>query len=175
MKDIKNNIERLKKELVDNEEKLKDAFFSILDDLSQVNEIVIAVENSTNYCRENIGPNWPCQYVYFDKWNELKDSDIWPYLVDYLAESHGIYTQNDSFTLSCGPAILIQDDGSVWDQDADKIIFNQKDFENEKEFFQEFEDYFEKTGVYGGVFRTDYYGEIIEVINTQKYLKESLK
>jgi len=165
IKELENEIEKTENQL----KELKEKYFSIIDDITAVKNIVLELEKSTDIARDNCD-GWPCSYIFVP--DDIKENDLFEYIKEYLAEYHGIFTENDSFILSHGPSIIIQDDGTVWDQDAYKIIIEKNEYSNEKELFEMIENYMKKTGCFPGVYTSDYYGEISGFINTQKYKTE---
>jgi hypothetical protein len=171
IKQLENEIENKQKELNELNEKLKEKYFSIIDDIVVVKNIVLEIEKTTNVGRDS-SDGWPCSYIFISG-DIKKDKKLFSYIKEYLSEYHGIYTENDSFILPHGPGIIIQDNGTVWDQDSEEIIIEKNEYSNEEELFEMIENYMKKTGCFPGVYRADYYGEILGFINTQKYKTEN--
>lgn len=174
-------IEELNKVLSTNKEEeekimesLKEEYFKIFEDSGLIKKMRIDLENSEDYSNEEYWPHWPCQYVYCSDYPGIlsDNNQVNDFLEEYLNEYYFIRIENDCFTYSQGPSIIIQDNGTVWDQDSDKVFIDKEDYSSEEELFSLIENYMESTGVFPGVFEADYYGCIRYPVNTRKYLNK---
>jgi hypothetical protein len=70
---------------------------------------------------------------------------------------------NDCILVPQGPAIIINEDGDVLDQDSGKWIINRKDYNSTKELNEKIETWMEEKGYFPGVFSVDRYGNVFHV------------
>lgn len=177
IKNLRNEIKNLEYKKQSKENELKREYFKIFDDSGAIKELVSKLEQGEDITREEFYPHWPCSYVRLMNFDHEKTGYSWQFLKEYLEENYCIHVNNEDcpygfFSLGHGPGIIIQNDGSIWDQEKDEIIFNEKDFESEKELFQAIEDYMENQGYFPGVYRSDYCGDIVEQVNTSKVVDD---
>ena len=97
-------------------------------------------------------------------------------LSEYLEEFGGYRPdfENDCLTCSIGPAILINKDGDILDQDSGKWIISRKEYldddgaEDRKKRNQLIESYMEKSGYFPSVIRVDHCGSAYYVSTQEK-------
>lgn len=89
-------------------------------------------------------------------------------LADYLQQEHYITVdyKNDVAMYSIGPAILINEDGDVLDQDSGKWIISVRDYKNNKELYSKIEAWMESKGYFPSVIKCDMYRNL-SYVDTQ--------
>ena len=88
---------------------------------------------------------------------------------NYMSENYFIEVdfKNNCITQCLGPAILINHDGDVLDQDLNKWIFKKTDYETKEQLFDLIEKHMDKIGHFPSVIKVDQHGNA-SFINTQK-------
>lgn len=123
--------------------------------------LIVAVENSKHLTSIE-HDEWYCQYVLadFSKLIDTKNELQKELLETYLQENHCINAdfKNGCLTYSIGPAILINDDGDVLDQDSRKWILSKKDYNDDSERDEAIELYMDKHGYFPAVIEVDRHG-----------------
>lgn len=79
---------------------------------------------------------------------------------DYMSENYNTIVdfKNECVSTSIGPAILINHEGDILDQDSRKWVIKKTEYETEEERNELIEKYMEKTGYYPSIISCDYYG-----------------
>lgn len=151
-----NDEKRIKKRnAVKNE--LKMAFEKKFDaDKILQNDIKLVQDSKELTTIEN--DEWLAQWHRF-KYNLPIDSDELDLLKDYLSENHLIQldVKNECLTYSIGPCIIINDDGSVYDQESNKWIFKTDNYESIEQRDQAIEAWMDKNGYFPSVVKADRY------------------
>lgn len=117
------------------------------------------------------------QWVRFDASKTLPNiKDVGPVVYNLALEAFNAFIQdaccayfdekNDCLTACIGPAILINHEGEILDQDSGTWIVKKNTFSTIEERNEFIESYMEKTGVYPWIISCDYYGNA-KVVNTQ--------
>lgn len=124
-------------------------------------KMLVAVENSPELTNL-LNDDWYAQFarVDFSLLIDTKDKFQRELLQNYLESNHhmGVDFDNDCLTLSIGPAIIINDQGDVLDQETGKWIIKKSDYIDEADLYAQIEAYMEKTGCFPSVVEADYYG-----------------
>lgn len=96
----------------------------------------------------------------FSKFIDIKNAFQCELFSQYMSENHFCEAdfKNDCLSTSIGPAILINHDGDVLDQDSSKWFLKKSDYEDETERNEMIENYMDKHGYFPSVIRCDYYG-----------------
>jgi hypothetical protein len=158
------------------ETELQKEWFKIFNDLSIIKEYVEKLEKSTDYIVDEF-ENYPCQYINCKELLDIFDGDnctsYWEYLSEYLSEYYGYYLDrnHDCMIMNNGPAIIINDEGDILDQDSGKWIINKSDYNNEWYRNILIKNYMKESGYYPGVFYQDYYGNF-SLVDTQSEIPE---
>ena len=155
-------IQKLQKELKEVVE------LALVPHLKTINDAVERLQDSQDLTY--IDDEYAYQFIHVDFSDILEDIggeqvDIFK---DWLNEHHGVLFDSDhSCLLSCiGPAIVVNDNGSVYDQDSNKIIIRKAEYDNEDGLKALIEAYMEKSGYFPWTLRQDYYGNVF-VYNTK--------
>ena len=155
-------IQKLQKELKEVVE------IALVPHLKTINDAVERLQDSQDLTY--IDDEYAYQFIHVDFSDILEDIggeqvDIFK---DWLNEHHGVLFDSDhSCLLSCiGPAIVVNDSGSVYDQDSNKIIIRKAEYDNEDGLKALIEAYMEKSGYFPWTLRQDYYGNVF-VYNTK--------
>lgn len=136
-----------------------------------IKAMISKLEASTEYGLDRFGE--------VESWISLDLSefeDCTQFFEQYMRNEHYIIVDFNNGILSYpqGPNLIIQDDGSVYDQDSNKLIIKRSDYKDEDGEIDEskrnqlIEAYMEKSGYFSGVFRVDYYGNVFPVNTTEK-------
>jgi hypothetical protein len=88
---------------------------------------------------------------------------------EYMQENHYVSVdfKNSVLTYSVGPALIINDQGDVYDQDSGQWPIKRTDYETKAELNSLIEAHMEKTGHFPSVIRMDRHGNAYYV-NTQE-------
>jgi len=90
-------------------------------------------------------------------------------LGEYLREQYGIEAdfKNDAASTCEGPALIIGDDGDVYDQDSGKTVVKRGEYSTREELFELIETWMERVGYFPSVIRVDRHGNA-SYVNTTK-------
>lgn len=172
---IKNRIESLQRDATKNQRELREEAMKLFEREMKAKSAIIlslisAVENSRELTQVEYDD-------YFHQWIRVDfsclidtDDDFQKGLLSDFLQNHYCLDVNylaDFLTYSIGPAIIINDDGDVLDQDSGKWIISRKEYENQDELNSLIEAWMEKTGYFPAVVSCDRYGNAFYV-NTQK-------
>lgn len=132
-----------------------------LEKNSELKKLVSKLENSRDLTQVNGGE-------FFHIWTRADFSEFidtenkfqCELFSDYMAENYDTIVdfKNDCISSCIGPAILINHEGDILDQDSGKWIIEKSDYETEEERNELIEKYMEKTGYYPSIIRCDYHG-----------------
>ena len=117
---------------------------------------------------------------YYYQWTRFDADTILPSIEEFGETIHNLalesfreyidnfgcysYDEKSECIVSCiGPAIIINEDGEILDQDSNKWIAKKNQFESEKERNDFIESYMQKTGVFPWIVRVDHYGNAYAV------------
>lgn len=182
---MKNNIHTLKKTISELNKKhvetlqpienlLQQAYNTLFDDMSVWKNAYSRLEQSNDYTTDQFD-GWPCQWIRCEELSKL-DEDDREYFKTWLDETYcavDIDWNNECLVMRNGPAIIIDENGDVYDQDSRKRIIERNEYLDEANHVdkdkrnQLIEDYMKRTGYFPGVFTMDKYGNVYPV-NTQK-------
>lgn len=178
---LENKYSQLLKDQKDNrllkESELRFAYFELFDRHKHIIEhFTTKLEESTDYIGDE-WDNWPCQIIdcrelldYFESmFDSSTCSTYWGSLNEYIAENYCAHLSKeyDNLISNGGPAIIINDDGDVYDQDSGKWIVDKSDYSEEWLRDYLIEEYCETKGYYPGVFYQDRYGQL-SLVNTRE-------
>lgn len=145
---------------------------SKLDDNAEFNACLSKLESSRELTSEQ-DCEWPARWIRFNASDFINtDSALEREAFEsYLAVDHCINVnfENDALISSDGPCIVINEDGDVFDQDADKCVIPVDDTRDEdgeisvSKRNQLIEQYMESTGVFPSVVSQDRYGNMFYV------------
>lgn len=129
--------------------------------LNEVQKIVNAAQESKELTQvecDEFYHTW--SRVNFSKLIDLCNDFQKELLKTYFLEQYFIDLdfENDVASTSIGPAILINNEGDVLDQDSGQWFISKRDYETEEERNKLINEYMDKTGYYPSVIRCDYYG-----------------
>jgi hypothetical protein len=136
-----------------------------------VNAMVAKVETSKELTLSEF-EGWPEVWarVDFEQLDlDLRSELVKDLLTEWFNDQHcmNVNFEHDILSMNCGPAILINEDGDILDQDSGKWVINHKDYETEEERNSLIEAYMEKNGYFPSVVRVDRYNNVFYV-NTKK-------
>lgn len=148
--------------------RLQTEYNRLFDDWKDLHQAIAALEDATDYGSDGSGIYRWTRFNGVDK-DDVAVEFLTEYLSDrcvYLDAEHGAL-----FTY-IGPAIIINEDGDVVDEDGGRWFLSRRDYmdndghrcEHKRAYL--IEQYMEKTGYWPGVFRCDRYGNVFPV-NTQ--------
>ena len=137
----------------------------------EVNELVEKVNNTKELTTVNHDEHFH-QWIRVDftKFIDLDDKFQRQLLTEYFQDNHcmEVDLKNDCLTMSIGPAIIINDDGDVLDQDSGSWFIKKSEYESEVERNGLIEKYMEKNGYFPSVLRVDNYGNAFYVNTKEK-------
>ena len=137
-------------------------------DLGQVADLVQQSKQLTTVEHDD----WFYQWLRFDiqKLFSVAATELEKELVsEILSDDHfvSLDLEHNCLTYSIGPAIVINDDGDVLDQESGKWFISKGDYSSKEELLALIETHCEEVGCFPGVVRTDYHGNV-RYINTKK-------
>lgn len=136
-----------------------------------VKEMISSVENSKDLTQSY---EYYQQFVRvdFSKLIDLESDLQKEALSDIFSEGYGLIVdyQNDCLLMDIGPAILINHEGDVLDQDSGKWIISKNDYETEEQRNELIESYMNKSGYFPAIIKIDYHGNA-NYVNTQNLSK----
>lgn len=167
MNKLKSDLMVAQQKLNEVELALKDYYIkTILEPCQYLKDCLLLLELSNNYSYNSFGE--------IDRWIrfsakkviDLDDSIQIDALNEFLEYvnfdlSHGVLTD------SIGPSIIINQNGSVYDEDTRKFILNHDDYETSEDRNRLIEVHMEQEGHFPCVFLSDYYGNLT-IINTNE-------
>ena len=107
----------------------------------------------------------------FTQLADIQDDEFLRELLgDYLREQYCIDAdfKNDAASMSEGPALIIGDDGDVYDQDSQKTVIKRTEYDSRETLFALIESWMERGGYYPSVIRIDRHGNAYYVNTTKQ-------
>jgi hypothetical protein len=143
---------------------------------TKIKAMIIALESSkelTQVENDEYFARWT--RVDFSNLIDLKDSFQKELLERYFQDEHcaNLNFKDSVLTTSEGPAIVINEDGDVYDQDSGKFIVHKGNYETDVERNALIEAWMEKAGYFPSVIRCDHYGNAFYVNTKAKEEKAS--
>lgn len=181
---IKADIEHLQSERVAEmlplENELQAAYDVLFSDLPWIEEAYTRLESSNDYMTDQFD-GWPCQWTRVEQLADIEENARDNFR-DYIDNKYGAVTidwTNDVFVMNNGPAIIINDEGDVLDQDSGKWIIKKNDYlvgndDTGEAYYckltrnELIEKYMEKQGYFPGVFNMDRYGNVYPISTTKE-------
>jgi hypothetical protein len=163
---IKMAISKVKEMESDLEGNLQAEYTKIFEDSPLIKDALSALEN-TIFHGYFEGSEWPARWARVDL---KKFHDCLPHLKEYLSENHYCFydPKNEVIYDFGSPAIIINEDGDILDQDKIEWFLSKDDYGDDENLRNQLiERYMEKNGYFPSVFIQTPHGDLF-LLNTQE-------